>query len=180
MAAKRFDHGQSLFVTLGVDKNTSPTDIKRAYHRLVRGCHPDRMVNASPAQSLKAEERTKVLNNVYDILSDATLRAEYDRYLQDRSNTEASNTQSNQKHTGMEPTGEFEPVLVPSISDLLYACAKFVYSMTLKRWKPGHEGITARMARLSREQAEREREEWRDAMEAEFNRQARAKRLYFS
>jgi DnaJ-class molecular chaperone len=116
------------YVTLGADKNTSPTDIKRAYHCQVRGCHPDRMVNASPAQRLKAEECTKVLNNVYEILSDATLPAEYDQYLRDRPNTQASNTQSNQEHTEMELTKEFEPVLVPRIFDFLYVCAKFVYS----------------------------------------------------
>ena len=64
---------QDLYETLGVKKNSSEDEIKKAYRTLARKYHPDQ--NAGDA---KAEERFKEISHAYDVLSDAKKRAEYD------------------------------------------------------------------------------------------------------
>jgi len=59
---------------LGVDRNTSEKDIKRAYRRLARQFHPD--VNPGDKQ---AEEKFKEINEAYEVLSDPEKRRKYDR-----------------------------------------------------------------------------------------------------
>lgn len=62
------------YKTIGVAKDANEAEIKKAFYRKARELHPD--VNKSP----DAEERFKELNEAYDVLSDATKRAQYDRY----------------------------------------------------------------------------------------------------
>mgnify|MGYP001034948445 CR=1 FL=1 len=59
---------------LGVDRNASEKDIKRAYRRLARQFHPD--VNPDDKQ---AEEKFKEINEAHEVLSDREKRAKYDR-----------------------------------------------------------------------------------------------------
>lgn len=61
------------YKALGVAKDASAADIKKAYRKLARKYHPD--ANAADA---KAEERFKEVSEAYDVLSDATKRKEYD------------------------------------------------------------------------------------------------------
>jgi molecular chaperone DnaJ len=61
----------SLYETLGVSKNASQDEIKKAYRKLVREVHPDR----NPGQ----EDRFKEVQAAYDILSDPDKRKQYDR-----------------------------------------------------------------------------------------------------
>ncbi|EGK8164644.1 DnaJ domain-containing protein [Campylobacter coli] len=64
----------SLYETLGVSKNTSADEIKKAYRRLARQYHPD--INKEKG----AEEKFKEINAAYEILSDEKKRAQYDQY----------------------------------------------------------------------------------------------------
>ena len=59
---------------LGVGKNASDEEIKKAYRKLARRYHPDR--NSGDKQ---AEERFKEISQAYDVLSDAEKRKAYDR-----------------------------------------------------------------------------------------------------
>jgi curved DNA-binding protein len=59
---------------LGVDKDASDKDIKRAFRQLARKHHPD--VNPDDPQ---AEERFKEINEAYEVLSDADKRRKYDQ-----------------------------------------------------------------------------------------------------
>lgn len=61
------------YETLGVARDASQDDIKKAYRRLARELHPD--VNPSP----EAAERFKDVTHAYDVLGDAQSRADYDR-----------------------------------------------------------------------------------------------------
>lgn len=59
---------------LGVDKNASKDEIKKAFRQLARKYHPD--VN----DAADAEERFKEIGKAYEVLSDDDKRAVYDRY----------------------------------------------------------------------------------------------------
>lgn len=62
------------YAILGVPRNATQEEIKRAYKRLARQYHPD--VNKSP----EAEERFKEINEAYAVLSDPEKRKVYDTY----------------------------------------------------------------------------------------------------
>jgi molecular chaperone DnaJ len=61
------------YKTLGVAKNASDEEIKKAYRKLARENHPDR----NPGDAA-AEDRFKDIQGAYDILSDAEKRKAYD------------------------------------------------------------------------------------------------------
>lgn len=66
---------KNLYDILGVAKNASDADIKKAYHRLVMKHHPDK----NPGDK-SAEEKFKEINNAFDILKDPQKRAAYDQF----------------------------------------------------------------------------------------------------
>jgi molecular chaperone DnaJ len=59
---------------LGVGKNASDDEIKKAYRKLARQYHPDRN-----SGDKKAEERFKEISQAHDVLSDSDKRKSYDR-----------------------------------------------------------------------------------------------------
>jgi len=71
MATKKRDY----YEVLGVGRNTSDEEIKRAYRKLAVKFHPDK--NPEDPQ---AEEKFKELGEAYDVLMDADKRAAYDRF----------------------------------------------------------------------------------------------------
>jgi len=62
------------YKALGVGKNATDEEIKKAYRKLARQYHPDR----NPGDK-KAEERFKEISQAHDILSDPEKRKAYDR-----------------------------------------------------------------------------------------------------
>ena len=61
------------YEVLGVSRNASDSDLKKAYRRLAMKYHPDR--NKGDA---KAEARFKEISEAYDTLKDPKKRSEYD------------------------------------------------------------------------------------------------------
>jgi len=65
------------YETLGVPKNASEEDIKKAYRKLAMKHHPDRNQGDS---SKVSEEKFKEAKEAYEMLSDGNKRAAYDQH----------------------------------------------------------------------------------------------------
>jgi molecular chaperone DnaJ len=66
---------RDLYEVLEVDRQASPSDLKKAYYRLAKKYHPDH----NPGDK-DAEDKFKEASNAYSILSDEEQRQRYDRY----------------------------------------------------------------------------------------------------
>ena len=69
-----------LYDTLGINRNASDEEIKRAYRKLAMKYHPDRIKNKSPEEKSVAEEKFKEISSANDILSDKKKRSLYDQF----------------------------------------------------------------------------------------------------
>jgi DnaJ-class molecular chaperone len=63
------------YKVLGVPREASDDDIRRAYRKLAKELHPD----LNPANRTAAEERFKKVSAAYEIVGDTTKRGQYDR-----------------------------------------------------------------------------------------------------
>lgn len=66
---------EDYYKLLGVERNASADDIKKAYRKLAMKYHPDQNKGDS-----SAEEKFKEVNQAYDVLKDEQKRAAYDRF----------------------------------------------------------------------------------------------------
>ena len=77
---------EDFYDVLGVEKNATPDEIKRAYRQKAREHHPD-VNQADPL----AEEKFKRIGEAYDVLGNPEKRAMYDRYGHDMPNSSGFN-----------------------------------------------------------------------------------------
>lgn len=68
---------------LGVSKNATDEEIKKAYRKLAVQYHPDRQQDKSKEERTAAEEKFKEIAEAYEVLSDKTKRAEYDNPMKE-------------------------------------------------------------------------------------------------
>ena len=78
---------RDLYDVLGLGRDASADEIRKAYRKLARELHPD--VSQDPA----AEERFKEVTGAYEILSDPGRRARYDRFGADGSSGQFTDLQ---------------------------------------------------------------------------------------
>ena len=93
------------YKVLGVDKNATPEDIKKAYRKLARKHHPDLNPNDK-----EAHKKFQQLNEANEVLSDPEKRKKYDQYGKDWQHAEQFEQarQTQQQRTGREKfSGDF-------------------------------------------------------------------------
>ena len=62
------------YAALGLTKSASDAEIKKAYRKIARTCHPD-----LKPDDPKAEAKFKAASAAYDLLKDAATRARFDK-----------------------------------------------------------------------------------------------------
>lgn len=68
---------ENYYDCLGVDRQATTTEIKKAYREMMRKWHPD----ANPDRREMAERMSKALNEAYSILGNSERRRDYDRLM---------------------------------------------------------------------------------------------------
>lgn len=88
---------ENLYKILGVNITADKAEIKKRYRELAKKYHPDKLVNASQEEKIKAEKIFREINNAYTILSDEEKRKEYDETLANSSTKEFNNSKKTTK-----------------------------------------------------------------------------------
>ena len=78
MNIKDIDYNKDYYSILGVSKDASQDDIKKAFRKASLKWHPDKHSDDSEKDKKAAEEKFKECNDAYAILSDENLRSAYD------------------------------------------------------------------------------------------------------
>ena len=84
---------------LGVERDASEVEIKKAYRELAKGCHPD--FN----KARNAEYYFIQINNAYETLMDPIKRQNYDDNTDTEANNDTDNETSKHNRSETEPTG---------------------------------------------------------------------------
>ena len=77
---------RNYYEVLGVSKNASNDELKRAFRKLSMLYHPDRQAGKSDTEKKEAEDKFKEISEAYEVLSNKDKRAQYDQFGFNNSN----------------------------------------------------------------------------------------------
>jgi len=89
------------YEVLGVDRDVSPEDLKKAYRKLARKYHPD------VSKLANAEEKFKEVGEAYEALKDPEKRAQYDQFGSNYQNGQSFNPPPGWGQGGGQGQGDF-------------------------------------------------------------------------
>lgn len=69
------------YAELGIASTATPAEVRRAYLALARRHHPDRLGDRSPGERARSAARMARVNEAWNVLSDPSRRAAYDRAI---------------------------------------------------------------------------------------------------
>ncbi len=95
--SRQFDTDINYYEVLDVPYTATRSEITRSYRQLMRLAHPDRFSDESARK--KGEERAKLLNEAYSVLSKPEIRREYDGVMR----SHLINDALFQRYTGNSP-----------------------------------------------------------------------------
>ncbi|KAI0367033.1 DnaJ-domain-containing protein [Pilatotrama ljubarskyi] len=71
----------NFYEILGIKKDATPEEVRKAYRRRALQTHPDRLPqDVSPADKKAAEEQFRLVNNAYEVLNNEESRKLYDKH----------------------------------------------------------------------------------------------------
>ena len=73
--------GQEMYNLFGIPRFSNLSACKKAFHREILKCHPDKNVNLNEEERKKQAARTRILILAIEIMKDVTSKAEYDDEL---------------------------------------------------------------------------------------------------
>ena len=92
---------------LGIKKNATQSDIKKAFRKLARKYHPD----LNPTDTAEAEKKFKEINEANEVLSNVEKRKKYDKYGKDWEHAEefekAKQNQQSRRGYQQQASGNF-------------------------------------------------------------------------
>src|ERR1044072_6262622 len=116
---------EDYYKVLGVDKNASETEIKKAYHKLVLKWHPDR----NPHNKEQATAKLKEINEAKEVLLDKEKRQKYDQYGHAAENF--------QNTSGFEGFGESTSDAFKDIFDIFFGSDRSQRTANMAgKWQP--------------------------------------------
>ena len=104
---------QDYYKVLGVERNATADQIKRAYRTLAKKYHPD----LHPGDKA-AEEKFKTINEAYEVLSDANKRAKYNQLGESYSNWQQTGGRGNFDEWFSQAPGGGRRVNVEDLNDI--------------------------------------------------------------
>eukprot|EP00366_Plasmodium_knowlesi_P003018 XP_002260515.1 DNAJ like protein, putative [Plasmodium knowlesi strain H] len=93
------------YSVLGVPKDATENDIKKAYKKLAMKWHPDKHLDENDKKA--AEEKFKIISEAYDVLSDPDKKRTYDLYGEEGVKEHMSGDDMNFFNAGMDPADLF-------------------------------------------------------------------------
>lgn len=101
-------HQKDYYKILGISKNCSPKDIKKAYYQLAKKYHPDTN-RGDPDAGRKFQE----VSEAYEILSDDTKRREYDTFGQTMDQSQAAGGGAGRGPQGFAQQWQYQSTVNP-------------------------------------------------------------------
>ncbi|XP_041118474.1 dnaJ homolog subfamily B member 12-like [Polyodon spathula] len=148
-AVKRIKHCKNYYEILGLSKDATEEDLKKAYRKLALKFHPDK--NHAPG----ATDAFKAIGNAYAVLSNADKRKQYDQFGEEKVHTSRHGHSHSDFHRGFEADISPEDLFnmffgggFPSSNVHMYSNGRMRYTQRPERREQQRDGGLALFVQL--------------------------------